>query len=80
MPGERYFTISDGRVEEGGMGAGLTYDREQLLQAKNEYNKAALSTTTLNEYKKVIRRILSKKLTEHSPRGTRSVWMDLRTI
>ena len=60
--------------------ANLTYDHDHLLQAKNEYNKAALSATTLNEYKEVIGRVLLEKLAEHLPRESRNVWTDLWTI
>ena len=35
------------------MPVGLNYDLQQLLQAKNEYNKAALLPATLDEYKQV---------------------------
>jgi len=62
------------------MGASLHYDRDQLLQARNEYNKAALSTATLDEYKQVTDFILPEKPTERPSRESRSAWTDLRTI
>lgn len=46
--------ISNGRVLFGGMVIHFSYDRGQLLQARNEYNKAAVLTTTLDEYKQVL--------------------------
>jgi len=63
-----------------GIGTGLYYDRGHILQARNEYNKAALSTVTLNEFKQVTGFILPKKPTERPPRESRNMWMDLRTI
>lgn len=60
--------ITDNQVSvDDGMLISLTYDREQLLQAKNEYNKAALFTATLDEYKQVHDRILPEKPTKHLP-------------
>lgn len=48
----------------------LTYVDGQLLQAKNEYNKAGLLPTTLDEYKQVLDCIVLEKLAEHPPRGS----------
>ena len=76
MPGERYFMISNGDVSRGGVATSLSYDNGHLLQAENEYNKAALSTTTLSEYKEVIERALPEKSAEHPSRESRNVWTD----
>jgi len=46
--------ISTHRVTVGGVSAGIYYDRWQLLQAENEYNKVALHPATLDEYKQVL--------------------------
>jgi len=62
------------------MGASLYYDCNQLLQARDKYNKAALFTVTLDEFKQVTDLILPEKLTERPSRKSRNMWMDLRTI
>ena len=62
------------------MEANLYYDHDHLLQAKNEYNKAALSTVTLDEFKKVTDLILPEKPTELPSRECRNMRMDLGTI
>lgn len=56
----------------------LAYDRGQLLQAKDEYNKAKLLPTTLDEYKQVLDRIVLGKITEHPPRESKNTWMGWR--
>ncbi|KAF9653537.1 hypothetical protein BDM02DRAFT_1562337 [Thelephora ganbajun] len=43
--------ITNGQVLGGEIPITFTYDYGQLLQARNEYNKAALSPATLDEYK-----------------------------
>jgi hypothetical protein len=79
VPGAPSFVISDDRVLVGGMQARISYDNDQLLQAKNEYNKAALSAAALKEYKQVFDRSLPEKTTEHPPRESRKMWTGLRT-
>jgi len=62
------------------MGGDLCYDRGHLLQAQNEYNKAALSTVTLNEFKQVTGLTLPEKPAEHPSRENRSMWIDSKAI
>ena len=63
-----------------GMGVSLHYDRDHLLQARNEYNKATLSEVTLDEFKQVTDLIFPAKPTERPSRESRNMWMDSRTI
>ena len=72
--------ILGGRVSIGGREASFAYDHEQLLQAKNEYNKATLSAATLDGYKQVLDHILPEKPTERLPRESRNMWTGLRII
>lgn len=82
MPDPRRFVISDdgGVSIGGGLEAHLVYDRDQLLQAQNEYNKASLSAAALDEYRQVPDYGLPEKPTERSSRESRNMWTDLRTI
>ena len=57
----------------------LCYDRWQLLQAENEYNKASLLSTTLGEYNQVLDHIPTEKPIKHLLRGNRNAWVDSRT-
>ena len=61
------------------MPVGLNYDLQQLLRAKNEYNKAALLPATLDEYKQVFYPTPPEKPTKQLSRGSRNTWIDLRT-
>jgi hypothetical protein len=73
--------ISDGGGVSvgGGLEAHLVYDRDQLLQAQNEYNKASLSAAALEEHRQVPDYGLLEKPTKHPSRESRNMWTDLRT-
>lgn len=55
-PSQPGLTILDDLVTIEGIPVHLYYNHGQLLQAENEYNKAALLPTTLDEYKQVLDR------------------------
>jgi hypothetical protein len=70
--------IRNNHAQRGGGLIDPVYDRGQLLQAENEYNKAALLPATLDEYKQVLNPILPEEPTEHPLRENRNTWMDWR--
>ena len=63
----------------GGLRANIHYARHHLLRAKNEYNKAALLPTTLDDYKEVLNFISLEKPAKNFLRGNRDSWLGSKT-
>ena len=70
--------ISGDLVTINGMPTELYYNLQQLLQAENEYNKAALQPNTLDEYNQVLNRNPPEKPAEPLLRANENTWTDSR--